>query len=189
MITGSVVHWASASTGIIFIRAGLRLSPDWLLHLTEGGIRSWDSNSISHKLIFCRLHFSSGSVSVCWTSLLVNPTTTTNTHMHIHTNPPPLVFSAGREKAKSKTGGHCIDLLPLCVNHSVRACVCVCAWERERERERPCLQWLALSMLGSCCLQNNTVRPWGAGGRGEEGGLPQRSMVCVIMCVCNIVCV
>ncbi len=49
-------------------------------------------------------------------------------------------------------------------------------------------------MLGSCCLQNNTVRPWGAGGWEEEGGLPiglpaQRSMVSVIVCVCVCVCV
>lgn len=80
MITGSAVRWASASTGIVFIRVRLRLAADrtkWW-----GLAARIVSNGVSHRRFFCRLHFSSGSASVCWTSLLVNPPPPSHHHFH-----------------------------------------------------------------------------------------------------------
>lgn len=163
--------------------------------------RSTDSCSISHKA-----HpFSLPSSLLLWLCFgcvghyyLLTWTTNsmrTHKHMHImhartHTNLPACLFSRER-KQKAGRGGGLLHRFTAIVCQSF--CVCVCVQERERKRKRrresSCLQWLALSMQGSCCLQNNTVRPWGAGGREEEGGMPvglqaQRSMFCVVVHEC-----
>ncbi len=155
MITGSVVRWASASAGIIFIWEGLRLSPDWLLDLTEWGrlgagiatalVTSSSSAVFNSPLDLPGLGLL--DIAPCYTPHH-HQHTHTHTHTHIyaqtpHTNLPPCLFSWERESKKQDRGALHRFAAIVCQSFCVCVCVCVffvclcaCVWERERERGR-----------------------------------------------------
>lgn len=119
-------------------------TPDWLLHLTAcgGGVGLGTGTTTalvsgSSFLLSSLLWIGLGLLDIISFKPPFHPLhkrkQSASTHAHA-APPPPTSFLLG-EKAKSKTGGHCIDFLPLCVNHSVCVCSCVRVCTRQRERE------------------------------------------------------